>query len=236
MHRAWWAPVVVLLAACGSTTSTTRSSTASPTSSPSATPPPPSATPSLMPGPRVIDVTATGLGSYLETTVPVAILHSASTGEVAARVTVHLAVTTILKRTVASTDVSVASIGPGATVVVTARVSGALRGDRVVAMVAVGEWSPASAATPTLSASAGTPNCAGCARGGSGTLTVSVSGDTQVGLIQVGAACRDAGGNIVGGGSALHAGGPSPVIVSVPIILSAPVAACAEVSATASPF
>jgi hypothetical protein len=176
------------------------------------------------------------LGSYLETTVPVAILRSASTGEVANGVTVHLAVTTPLQRTVTSTDVSVASIAPGATVVVTARVSGALRGDRVVAMVGVGEWLPVSPATSTLTASAGAPSCNGCARGGSGTLAVSVGGDTQSGLLQVGAACRDAGGNIVGGGSALHPGGAAPVAVTVPIILSAPAATCAEVSATPGSF
>src|SRR6202011_3296985 len=110
------------------------------------------------------------LGSYLETTVPVAILHSTSTGEVATQVTVHISVTTPLRRKVTSTDVGLTSIAPGATVIVTARVSGALRGDRVVAMVAVGAWLPASAATGTLAASAGAPSCGGCTRGGSGTL------------------------------------------------------------------
>jgi hypothetical protein len=234
MRRTWYAFAVLLLVACGGRQTTT---TTPPATAPPVTPPPPVPTPSPAPGPRTVEVTATGLGSYLETTVPVAILRSASTGEVASQVTVHLSVTTPAHRPLASSDVSVSAIAPGSSVVVTARLGGALRGDLVVATVAVGEWTAAST-TPVadLAASPGPPSCNSCSRGGSGTVLVTVSGDTQSGLLEVGAACRDAAGSIVGGGSALHAGGPSPVSVSVPIILSAPAAGCAEVSAVFGSF
>ncbi|HEY6377690.1 MAG TPA: hypothetical protein VI316_00770 [Candidatus Dormibacteraeota bacterium] len=211
------------------------STASSPTASRTASPPPPSASPA--PGPRRIDVTATGLGSYLETTVPVAILRSASVGEVAIQVSVHLRVATPAGKETASADAGVSAIPPGASVVVTARVRGALRGNVVTAAVTVGGWVATSAAPPaSLAVSAGPPSCPGCARGGSGTLLVTVSGTTQGTLLQVGAACRDAAGHIVGGGSALHPGGPSPVAVTVPIILSAPAAHCADVSVTPGSF
>lgn len=220
----------MVLTGCGGP-STASATTASRTPSP----PPPSASPAL--GPRRIDVTATGLGSYLETTVPVAILRSASSGEVATQVTVHLVVTNAAGQATASADAGVSAIAPGAWVVVTARVRGALRGNAVTATVAVGGWVAASVAPPaSLAASAGPPSCTACARGGSGTLPVVVNGATQGSLLQVGAACRNAAGHIVGGGSALHPGGPSPVAVTVPIILSAPATGCAEVSATPGSF
>lgn len=227
---------VLLLTACADATSS-----GAPTPTPSASPtaaPLPTASPTPAAGPRRIDVVATGLGSYLETTFPVAILHSAATTDVATRVTVRLVVVSPSGRTVATADpVSVENVPPGATVVVAGRVAGALRGDRSTAAVEVAAWVEASSLpTRRLAVAAGTLSCRGCSAGGSGDVTVMVSGDTDGTTLRIGVACRDTAGTIVGGGSVLHPGGPPPVTVSVPVILSAAAAGCADVSATQGGF
>jgi hypothetical protein len=222
---------LVLIAACGSASSSTN--TPSPSPSPTATPastPTPAPTPSADAGRDAIEITATGLGAYLETAVPVAIVHNLSLAHEARNVTVHFRVLTPSGAEAGSADTVVARLLPDQTAAISARVAASARGDRTEATVSAQDFvpapSPAGAPEQVTGISVSCPQCS--SGGGSGdavgTLALSASGGSTR-LLE--AACTDSGGAIIGGGSAEVSAGAGPTMsVDVPVILSSPSQTC----------
>lgn len=214
---------VASITACAATTaSTARSPT------PSAPSPTSSASPTAAPSPdvRSVDVLATGVGTYLDTTVPLALLRNRSTTQEATGVVVHI----VAGRLGPAGDVTLARLLPGETVVVAARVGGSGRGVAVTATAAVGGWDPVDRGARPIAVGSPTLACPGCsAAGGSGDVGVTLPLPPAGVTLRVDAACRDAGGSLVGGGDAkrsIGAASSGPVAVDVPVILSVPAASC----------
>lgn len=171
-----------------------------------------------------------GLGAYLETAVPVVIVHNLSLVDIARSVTVHFRVLTPSGAEAGAADTVVSRLLPDQTAAVTARVAASASGDHVDAQVSPGDFiaapSPAAAAETVTGVSVSCPQCG--SRGGSGdaqgTLTLATSESSSRSLQ---AACTDASGAIIGGGSAVVSAGGGPTMsVDVPVILSAPAQTC----------
>ena len=213
---------VVGLSGCGSsTTSTTASSRTAPaTASPTATA---TATAPVAVGTDAVEITATGLGAYLETAVPVAIVHNRSLVDTAQPVTVHFRVLTASGAEAGSADTTVARLLPDQTAAITARVGASASGGHAEAAVSAGSFTPSAAPAPALDhVDQVMVACSGCSRGGSGDATGRLTlaggeGSTRT----LHAACSDAGGALIGGGSedVALAGTPEQQ-VDVPVILS----------------
>ena len=212
---------VVGLCGCGSstTTSTASSRTATPTPSP---PPTPTPTAPVAIGTDAVEITATGLGAYLETAVPVAIVHNRTLVDTAQPVTVHFRVFTASGSEAGDSDTTVARLLPDQTAAITARVGASASGGHAEAAVTAGSF--AAAPAPALDhVDQVMVTCSGCgSRSGSGDatgrLTLAGSGGSTRTLQ---AACYDAGGALVGGGSEdVGLAGTPEQQVDVPVILS----------------
>jgi hypothetical protein len=213
---------------CGSSTTatTTTSRTVSPTPSPTATA---TATAPVAIGTDAVEITATGLGAYLETAVPVAIVHNRSLVDIAQPVTVHFRVLNASGSEVGSADTTVARLLPDQTAAITARVGASASGGHAEAAVTARSFTPAVTPAPPLDhVDQVMVTCSGCSHGGSGDatgrLTLAGSGGSTRTLH---AACTDAGGALVGGGSEdVGLAGTPEQQVDVPVILSANAQTC----------
>jgi hypothetical protein len=211
------------LCGCGSATPATTSATrtAAPTASPTATPAP---TATVAVGTDAVEVTATGLGAYLETAVPVAIVHNRSLVDTAQPVTVHFRVLTASGSEAGSADTTVARLLPDQTAAITARVGASASGGRAEASVIVGGFANTPPAAALDHVDQVMVTCSGCgSRSGSGDATgrlVLAGGGGSTRTLE--AACSDAGGGLVGGGSEdVSLAGAPEQHVDVPVILSA---------------
>ena len=225
------------IASCGGGTSSTSQSVSSPAAtSPPPTPPPPTRSPTPTPSPAPDDervlVTETGVGAYLETTYPVAIVRSAAGAHAARQVTVHLVVVAG-SRHLGAVDARIDSIAPGATVAVTSRLQApATAGETVTATVTVGAWDDGAGPPPVATLGAATFSCPRCGSGAASgdvlaTLTAApgLPAATPVGLVSV---CRSASGAIVGGGAQLFVppAGAGGIQADVPTVVSSRPATC----------
>lgn len=215
---------VVGLCGCGSSTTSTAASsrTAPATTSPTATATP---TPPVAAGTDAVEITATGLGAYLETAVPVAIVHNRSLVDAAQSVTVHFRVLTASGSEAGSADTTVARLLPDQTAAITARVGASASGGHTEATVSARSFSPPASPAPALDrVDQVMVTCSsGCgSRGGSGDATGRLTlegGEGSTRTLQ--AACSDAAGTLVGGGSEdIALAGTPEQQVDVPVILS----------------
>ena len=170
---------------------------------------------------------ASGVGVYLLTVIPVAVLHNAARAHAATTVQVRFTVLDAAGHPRETADAVVPIIAPGQTMAIAGRVED--RGDlRATAAVLGAQWQSANPVSP-LSVQAVTYRCGGCAAGpgygtASGTLTaapgVSVSSVVLTGV------CYDARGGIVGGDTSQVSVTRLPSPVEEPVIVSAAPARC----------
>ncbi|MHB8717999.1 MAG: hypothetical protein ACYDAC_03780 [Candidatus Dormibacteria bacterium] len=220
---------VALLAACAPTLG---SSSLRPTTAAR-----PSATPSLPPDVHTVGVMATGVGAFDLVAVPVAVLHSQATRDVATGVVVHFT-TSRGGRAQFSLDSEPVELFGGQSLIVTANCTDTCQGaDGVAATVTVAAWST-PLGTP-IGVDPATYTCAGSCTGhgyGDATATIRGTGVAAGTTVDLFAACTAAGGAIVGGGQRAVIWSQTGVDerLDVPVILSAQPASCSIAASPAS--
>ena len=181
------------------------------------------------PGVRNVAVVTAGIGAYLETVLPVAIIKNESTTESAQNLTITWTVRNSRGATFGRVAGSIAILGAGQTTVVGARMAGQDVGGTAAATVATGAWTTDVSAV--ITATPGGLNCAGCGPyAGDGTVTSTLTSDTPSPPtpLNVGAACIGANGAIDGGGSTVFfwsATGTSQA-TSIPVLINGSPRAC----------
>jgi hypothetical protein len=217
------AAAAVVLGACGSSPS---SPSGSPTAAvpATATPSPTSAAPDT----ERVDVVASGIGVYLITVIPVAVLHNAATSHAATMVQVRFTVLDSAGHPREATTRTLPFIAPGQTMAIAARVedSGNLR---ATATVIGAQWESASP-TPPLTVQGARYACGSCGPGAgygtaSGTLTAAPG--VSVSSVSLTAVCTDARGGIVGASDSTPVAVTTlPRPVQAAVIVIAPPARC----------
>ena len=208
--------VVAVLGACGS----------SPAATPSPTPPPtptPAPTPTATPGPDTerVDVTATGIGVYELTTIPVAVVHNAAARHAATQVTVRFAVFSSAGKPIGGADAVIPLVAPGQTMAIAARIEQSGSGLRATASVIGAQWIDATP-VPPLTVGGVTYQCGTCRPGpGYGTAvgTMRAAPGIVVAGVTLTAVCY-AGGAITGGVTSTDTVTTLPKQVQVPVIIS----------------
>jgi hypothetical protein len=208
--------VLAVLCACGS----------NPASTPSPTPPPtptPAPTPTLTPGPDTerVDVTATGIGVYELTTIPVAVVHNVAGHHAATQVTVRFAVFSSAGRPIGGADAVIPVVAPGQTMGIAARIEQSGSGLRATASVIGAQWIDATPIAP-LTVTRGTYTCGTCRPGpgyGTATGTLTAAAGITVSDVTLTAVCY-VGGAITGGDTSTDTVTTLPKQVSVPVIIS----------------
>ncbi|GAC1344436.1 MAG: hypothetical protein NVSMB29_18050 [Candidatus Dormibacteria bacterium] len=232
------AAALAALSACGEAAPATAPGSSR---APSGKPPSASVVPTPTPTPdqQIVQLVSVGVGAYLETTVPVAIVKNLSSRSAATNVVVHFRVLNQANAPAATNDTTLPQLLPGATAVVAARVQFEGTGFHADATLTNGPFAQPSA--PTITASAATFECGRCGSpGGYGDVhaTLTSPDPHPRSPVYVGAACMDAGGAIVGGGAVPYhwpdAGGTTVPVVLTSIEQGAPVASCL-VTAMAAP-
>lgn len=178
----------------------------------------------------MVDIAETGIGSVLQTIVPVAVLRSRATSHTAHGLAVHLVVS-LAGHEVGAADVTLATLGPGAGAAVAGRVSGpAAPSLTLAATVRVAFWDgqppvPVPGGTGVTLDTTHGPN--GGQGGGDVTATLSLA-VIPAPVLQLTAVCRDSAGTIVGGGSQTISApaAPGPLTVTVPVVFSRRPTAC----------
>ena len=221
-RRAAAAALAAALAGCGSASS---SSVATPRPSPPTPTRTAPATPRPGPDTLVVAVVDRGLGAYLETTVPVAVLRNAATGHAAQGVAVHFAITTPAGRPAASADAHVGVILPGQTLAVAARVALEGAGDRVtVTVTSVAAWLSAEPGPdPGL---AGSLRCRTASCSGFADVLATLPAPLRSAAVTATAVCRSAAGAIVGGDTDTFDPPPADGAIDVAVIISSRPAGC----------
>jgi hypothetical protein len=219
--RAGLAAATALLAACGSTPA-----------GPSPTPAPATAspTPAPTPGPDTerVDLVGSGVGVYLLTTIPIAVLHNAARLHAATTVRVRFTVLDAAGHPREAAEGDVPFIAPGQTMAVAARVEDRGSGLRVTATVLDAQWTTAGP-TPPLTVQGAAYTCGSCGPGpGYGTVagTLRAAPGVTVSSVTLTAVCDDAQGGIVGGGTSSVSVTTLPRPVEEPVIVSAAPARC----------
>lgn len=219
------AAALLLLCGCGSSPS--------PTPTPVPATPTPAPTPTATPGPDTeqISVLQAGVGVYLLTTIPVAVVHNDAHAHAATNVDVRFAVFNPAGKPVGGTDADIPYLAPGQTMGIGGRLDQSGSGLRATAMVIGEQWAVATSSTPPLTIS-GTSyaagNCGSCSSGagyGTATGTLSAAPGTTVGTVTITAVCYR-GGAITGGGSDIKAVMALPRQVQEPVINSTPPTRC----------
>jgi hypothetical protein len=223
LHRAAMAALLAgaagLACGCAPATPTPRPSpSASATPEPSPTPPPTEA-----PDVHALQLTASGLGVYLETTVPVALVHNQSTRSYVSGASVHFDVVSPAGRVLMSVDEPVPPLGPGGDGVVAARLALSGNGNAVRARVSGGTWSATGRASPARQAtvSCGGHACVSAHQPG----VASVPGSAPLpGAFDAAALCVNGAGAVTGGG--LETINATATTIIVPVILSGAAVSC----------
>jgi hypothetical protein len=202
---------------------------ASPTTTATA---PASPTPTSAPDTESVVLVAVGLGAYLETAVPVAVVRNAATAHSATGVRVHFAVVTPAGMTVQQTDADVGTLAPQQTSAIAGRIDLRASGDHAVATLSVAGFSDPK----PQAVSAGPAACSGCPGNGPGFGSVhadlaAANGTPLPPFVSATAVCYDAGGAVVGGGTTVVA--PRANGVDAPVILSNRAVRCDMYAATA---
>lgn len=206
MHRDPRAVVIALaalLCGCGS-------SGPAATSTPATTPvPTPTATPTPGPDTLGVDVLASGVGVYLLTTIPVAVVHNVATAHAATTVQVRFAVFDSAGRPVGGADALIPYLAPGQTMGIGAQIHLSGSGLRASASILGAQWTPAGPTPPVTfgpSSYAAGP-CGSCPSGpgyGTASATLSAAPGATVSNVTVTVVCYR-GAAIIGGGSDVKA-------------------------------
>lgn len=184
-----------------------------------------SPTPTSAPDTESVALVAVGLGTYLETAVPVAVVRNSATAHSATGVRVHFAVVNPAGMTVQQTDAEVGALAPQQTSAIAGRIDLRASGDHAVATLSVAGFSDPK--PPTITA--GPAACSGCPGNGPGfgtvhaVLTAAPSAPLPP-FVSATAVCYDAGGAVVGGGTTVVA--PRASGVDDPVILSSRAVRC----------
>jgi hypothetical protein len=220
--RSMLAAAVIALTACGSSPSIP--SPAPTTAAPAASTPAPT---TAAPDTDRVDVVASGIGVYLLTVIPVAVLHNAARSHAATTVQVRFTVLDTAGHPREATVVDVPLIAPGQTMAIAGRVED--RGTlRATAAVVGAQWESAGP-TPPLTVQGSRYACGSCGTGpgygtASGTLTAAPG--LSVSSVLLTAVCVDARGGIVGGDTSQLSVTALPRQVQEPVIVSVPPARC----------
>jgi hypothetical protein len=224
LELAMVAAIATLITGCG-TPAPTPGATPTPQASRS---PRPSPTPALPPDQETITIQGTGIGAYMLLAVPVVVLHNDASRHGATEVVVHFTTHRANGTTLGSLDSLAVNIGPGESLPVTGNCTdGCNNAAKTDVAVSVGAWVNTIGAVLTPGAATFCASCGGSRAQGNvmGSLSAtSVGSGTPVAVF---AACQDAGGAIIGGGSRviIWPGGPS-AMVDVPVVLSGTPGTC----------
>jgi len=201
----------LILAGCG-----TSSARATPTPSATAT-----ATPTPAPDNLQVTVVSHGLGTYEQTTIPVAVVRNLATAHAAVGVHVHFTVISPAGAALATTDGDIPVIAAGETTAIAGRAELSGAGDHLKEEVTVTSWRPAEPSAGVITASDVAYRCetSYCLGYGRVVGTLSATAATSV---TVTAVCYDAANAVIGGDTSTEATTPQrttaveePVIVSV---------------------
>ena len=130
----------LLLAACGSNTvPPIGAGTPSPQTATPSTSPPRSATP-VPDGSQTLTVVASGLGTYMATTIPVALVHNNSTSAIAGQVIATFTISTAAGSIVRTTQTQPETVPPGSTVGFAQRLDLVGKGDRASVTLSSPVW------------------------------------------------------------------------------------------------
>ena len=211
------------LSACDPAHPTATLSTPTPTATPT-----PQPTPSPTPDSEMVSIAATGVGTYLLAAIPVAVIHNDAHAHAATGVIVHFS-THRGGAQLGSLDAVPVNLLAGETLAVAANCTDACNNaSGADATVTVGRWREVPGVS--VSAAGASYQCGTC-RGGHGyghvSGTLSAAGLGSNAAVVAFAVCRDAGGAILGGGSAqlVWPGGPS-LAVEVSVVVNDLPATC----------
>ena len=173
---------------------------------------------------HALALAASGLGVYLETTVPVALVHNQSTTGYASGASVHFDVLSPAGRVLRSSDVAVPPLGPGGDGVVAARLALSGSGNTVRARISGGTWAAMGQASPTVAAS--TVACAGhpCPSGPHPAVATVAGSAPLPGTVNAAAMCFDQSRRAIGGGTATITA--TARTLEIPLILSSTQISC----------